>query len=112
MKQIVFATKFVAVMLSLTLLAVPALAEQADQENFHALSGITTDEQAANVLTDEQLATVEGGFHLTAAQALLNLAISHVFSGFLNDANSTQLLIAYILSSYGAHAVGPVYQTP
>jgi hypothetical protein len=106
MKKILSATKFVAVMLSLTLLAVPALAAQTEQENFHAMSAISSDEQMPTTLTDEQLAAVEGGDHMTLAAALLAIA-----AGFAAGADPVSALAyqqgaaAVLLLNPAAHPI-------
>jgi hypothetical protein len=55
--------------IGLTLLAAPAFASTDATANFRALGEISTDLSAPAMLSDEQLATVEGGDHLTTGFA-------------------------------------------
>jgi hypothetical protein len=64
----------VAVALSLALFAVPAFAADETLPSFQALSEMATDAHTLTPLTDEQLASVEGGDHLTLATILINFA--------------------------------------
>ena len=64
MRKMICATRFMTIIVALALVAVPALAStevaENSETNFHALSAIATDEQTPAVLSDSQLAEVEG----------------------------------------------------
>lgn len=62
--------------LAMALLVAPAFAANDASLNFHALSGIASDAQEVTptILTDEQLASVEGGEHITAARLFISQA--------------------------------------
>jgi hypothetical protein len=87
MKQISFATKFVAMTLSLALLmAVPVLAGtqgsmQGDSAvDFQAMSRMAPDEQLSAGLSDDQLDSVQGAGIYTTTAALLLLANQIAFT--------------------------------
>jgi hypothetical protein len=117
--KIAFATKLMAVTFSLVLIAVPAFAEIAD---FHAMSAVAVDEQAPVLMTDEQLAAVEGGDHLTTAAVLLAqvLSLNNAIPGIngLGNrelgqaiANSMQAAAAFLLT-IPAHPIGAAGTNP
>jgi hypothetical protein len=64
MKKMVCATRFMAIIVAVALVAVPALASTEfaanSETDFHALSTVATDEQTPVALSDSQLAQVEG----------------------------------------------------
>jgi hypothetical protein len=74
--KIHLATKLMAATFAIALVAVPAFAtNQESSMDFHALGQVAADVQTApTVLTDEQLASVEGGDHLTTGIAYLIIA--------------------------------------
>ena len=64
MRKMVCVTRFMAIIVALALVAVPALASTElaanSETDFHALSTVATDEQTPIALSDSQLAQVEG----------------------------------------------------
>jgi hypothetical protein len=64
MRKMVCATRFMAIIVAVALVAVPALASTElasnSETDFHALSAVATDEQTPVALSDSQLAQVEG----------------------------------------------------
>jgi hypothetical protein len=103
MKNIRCVTKFMIMTLSITLsialLAVPALAAQPEAVDFHALSNVPADDQTLASLTDEQLASVEGGNHITTAYLLLQTALN--LAGNNPGLFGQQGQLGNILSSFG-----------
>ena len=80
------ATHFMAFALALTLVGIPTFALSADlstsPESFKALSKVTsTDETAPAPLTDQELATVEGGWHVETARAFFAIAFLYALGG-------------------------------
>jgi bacteriocin-like protein len=80
------ATHFMALALALTLIGVPTFALSADlstpPESFKALSKVTsTDETSPTPLTEQELAQVEGGWHVETARAFFAIAFLHALAG-------------------------------
>jgi len=108
-------TKMMAVAFAMIMLAVPVLAASEEaavgEVNFHALSGIGEDTQASPApLTDEQLASVEGGTHFLDAAASLVFASgwAAAFGTTNNPISAAFRLVATIQQSGPAHTcAGP-----
>ena len=80
------ATHFMALALALTLVGVPTLALSADlnapSESFKALSQVTSSDKTSPApLTDQELAQVEGGWHVETARAFFAIAFLHALAG-------------------------------
>ena len=103
MKKMRCVTKFMVMTLSITLsialLVLPALAAQQEAGDFHALSKVPLGEQTAASLTDEQLASVEGGFHITTASVLLETAL--ILAAFNPWLFGQQGQLGNVLASFG-----------
>jgi hypothetical protein len=100
-------TTYAVIALGLILLAAPAFAADDTTLNFPALSGITADLQAApdvqavpTLLTDDQLAAIEGGTHLTTAGIFLTVA-----AWYQNPAGGNDLGIASLFQDLALGAL-------
>jgi len=103
MRKMVCATRFMAIIVAVALVAVPALASTElaanSETDFHALSTVATDEQTPVALSDSQLAQVEGQGPLLDALVLTILAgqafidIGAVDLGYFFQLGSAAVLI-------------------
>jgi hypothetical protein len=99
---------YVVVMaLSLALFAVPAFAADDTLPSFQALSEMATDAHTPIPLTDEQLASVEGGDHLTLATILINFAA--VYSQPDNPLYNLALANAFQKAATATIALNPAH---
>jgi hypothetical protein len=90
--------------LALALFAVPAFASNDDAAlNFQALSDIAADTSAPTMLSDDQLAAVEGGNHLTTgvSQILFGYILANQQPLVVNAVGQA-LLRAFATASIGA----------
>jgi hypothetical protein len=106
----------IVVTFAVALLAIPAFAANEDPTvSFHALNGMATDVQTTDVqtapilLTDQQLAAVEGGSHLGDVLILIALANIAQQANQLTVASQLEGLAGLTLAFQPSHRCGGAF---